>query len=540
MKTKISRRQCEMASDMPGQSTVNRKERKHKAPLRPKAVGRRKARFDNAVKSPEQKAMRIVRTRSSTVSSQYATTSEGSNPPSRDVNSNASQPRPLQLQKAIPTSGFERSTPITRRLRPRTRGSASSSASTEVDADREDNGDDDSVSADSSRHRRQSDSKSLRELRDRRAKREALRALQVDDLSSDDSVDQTCRHSASSRIGMYRRPRALTVQASSPSAAEMRKTSLRARSGSRSATTTRSRKNSTPALLDDAIDIDSPPAETTSSRTRSGKAFGDIQERSESSNDLDDDSMDGDDNDDSGWGPGKLRPPALLTGTDADLEGVTIASLLRLRRDQLVQMCEQRNLEVGGTKPQLASALVNWVSTWGCAGWRRTDELQRNERLDNMECTSTTSSQGTARPSSPIIMSAVLSHAHRRGEDTPVLQRKHIHAQDPVTPARSEEDKTRTPDNDLNLDLQELGLEDFTIRPEFLQKLDKIGSGGFKEFVTIRDCADLQCIRRQASRAQGRDIRVPRASQREYVVLACPEHVGADTRSGHSRAQALS
>lgn len=80
-------------------------------------------------------------------------------------------------------------------------------------------------------------------------------------------------------------------------------------------------------------------------------------------------------------------------------------------------------------------------------------------------------------------MSAVLSHVHRKGEETPVLLRKHIHAHDPATPARSEEDKVRTPDNDLNLDLQELGLEDFTIRPEYIQKLDKIGSGGFKEFV---------------------------------------------------------
>lgn len=103
-----------------------------------------------------------------------------------------------------------------------------------------------------------------------------------------------------------------------------------------------------------------------------------------------------------------------------------------------------------------------------------------------MECTSATSSQGTARPSSPIIISAVVSHGHRKGEATPVLQRKHIHAQDPMTPARSEEDKTRTPDNDLNLDLQELGLEDFTIKPEHLQKLDKIGSGGFKELVRVR------------------------------------------------------
>lgn len=107
--------------------------------------------------------------------------------------------------------------------------------------------------------------------------------------------------------------------------------------------------------------------------------------------------------------------------------------------------------------------------------------VQRDERLDNLESASTASSQGTARPTSRMVMNAVLSHNHRKGEDTPVLQRKHIHAEDPATPHRSDDDKPRTPDNDLNLDLQELGLEDFTIEPEFLQKMEKIGSGGFKE-----------------------------------------------------------
>ncbi|BEI83951.1 hypothetical protein CcaverHIS002_0405550 [Cutaneotrichosporon cavernicola] len=195
---------------------------------------------------------------------------------------------------------------------------------------------------------------------------------------------------------------------------------------------------------------------TRSRTTRSGRAFGDIQDRSESSNDVDDDSMDDDGSDEpEGW------------GADASLEGVTHASLMRLRRDQLVQLCEQRNLEVGGTKPQLATALITWV--------------QQDERLDNLESVSTTSSQDTARPSSPTIMPAVLTHCHRGVEDTPLLQRNRIHAENPATPHPSDRDKPRTPDNDLNLDLQELGLEDFTIKPEFLQKMEKIGSGGFKD-----------------------------------------------------------
>lgn len=43
-----------------------------------------------------------------------------------------------------------------------------------------------------------------------------------------------------------------------------------------------------------------------------------------------------------------------------------------------------------------------------------------------------------------------------------------------------EEEKKGT-EAELNLDLQELGLEDSVIKPSHLTKLEKIGSGGFKE-----------------------------------------------------------
>ncbi|BEI99508.1 hypothetical protein CcaverHIS631_0405510 [Cutaneotrichosporon cavernicola] len=352
-------------------STANREQRKPKATIRPKGPKRRevqKTRFDKAVKSPEQKLARVRRTRSSTVSSQYATTSDGSNNPSHETD--LRQPRHPPRR---PTTA--EGTPTIRRLRPRTRRNAGS--------------DDESVPAGSSRQLCQSDLTVTRETRDRRAKREAMRVMQAEDTNSSDEN------------------------------------------------------------ASDTADVC-----TRSRTTRSGRAFGDIQDRSESSNDVDDDSMDDDGSDEpEGW------------GADASLEGVTHASLMRLRRDQLVQLCEQRNLEVGGTKPQLATALITW----------------QDERLDNLESVSTTSSQDTARPSSPTIMPAVLTHCHRGVEDTPLLQRNRIHAENPATPHPSDRDKPRTPDNDLNLDLQELGLEDFTIKPEFLQKMEKIGSGGFKD-----------------------------------------------------------
>lgn len=129
---------------------------------------------------------------------------------------------------------------------------------------------------------------------------------------------------------------------------------------------------STPKLDQDSSMVDSPTlsvateTETTTPRpvhtTRSGKAFGAIQNRrlqllQEARNDPDMDDEDGSDEEDG--------QPEL----DIDLSEATMASLVRLLRDELVQMCEARGIEVGGTKPQLAKALLEWVSNFPlCSG----------------------------------------------------------------------------------------------------------------------------------------------------------------------------
>ena len=51
----------------------------------------------------------------------------------------------------------------------------------------------------------------------------------------------------------------------------------------------------------------------------------------------------------------------MADNTDLDLSDATISSLTRLLRDELVEMCEARGIEVGGTKPVLAKALLEWV-----------------------------------------------------------------------------------------------------------------------------------------------------------------------------------
>jgi hypothetical protein len=66
-----------------------------------------------------------------------------------------------------------------------------------------------------------------------------------------------------------------------------------------------------------------------------------------------------------------------------------------------------------------------------------------------------------------------------------------MHAQDPATPPLTSETARDTDDSrqsgngeaDLDLDLSELGLENSVITADQLVKMEKIGSGGFKEYV---------------------------------------------------------
>lgn len=77
-----------------------------------------------------------------------------------------------------------------------------------------------------------------------------------------------------------------------------------------------------------------------------------------------------------------------------------------------------------------------------------------------------------------------MRHCRRRGSSkgksiTPPVLRTHVHIDEPRTPPLSSAQRER--DEDLELDLESLGLEDREIPPERIVKLEKIGSGGFKD-----------------------------------------------------------
>ncbi|KAF7793233.1 hypothetical protein EIP86_004343 [Pleurotus ostreatoroseus] len=149
---------------------------------------------------------------------------------------------------------------------------------------------------------------------------------------------------------------------------------------------------------------------------------------------------------------------------DIDLTIATAKSLARLRRDDLVRLCEHREIEPTGTKPQLAEALLQW----------------RDRHCS--ETASSPSSTGTIRPPSTTrprnVRRCTRSHDHEK--TPPVLLRSgRVHQDEPRTPPLTEDNREAEPE--LEIDLESLGLEDREIPPEKLTKLEKIGSGGFKD-----------------------------------------------------------
>ena len=148
-----------------------------------------------------------------------------------------------------------------------------------------------------------------------------------------------------------------------------------------------------------------------------------------------------------------------------DLSVATAKTLVRMRRDALVRLCEARDLEPSGTKPQLAEALLQW----------------RDQHGNGF---SSPSSAGTVKASSKgsTKRRRRIKHHHSSSTNTtvPVLLRsEHAHTDEPRTPVPEKEKEKEN--EELELDLESLGLEDREIPPEKLTKLEKIGSGGFKD-----------------------------------------------------------
>jgi hypothetical protein len=114
-------------------------------------------------------------------------------------------------------------------------------------------------------------------------------------------------------------------------------------------------------------------------------------------------------------------------------------------------MCETREIDVSGTKAQLAKALLQW----------------RDQQSAEESCPSST---GTARPPETT-KPRVNGRKKSKSKDVTLVQH-------PATPPTSNDHDLEP---EMELDLESLGLHDREIPPDKITKLEKIGSGGFKD-----------------------------------------------------------
>ncbi|CAK5277318.1 unnamed protein product [Mycena citricolor] len=202
-------------------------------------------------------------------------------------------------------------------------------------------------------------------------------------------------------------------------------------------------------------------------KLRNGKIVGDDIEMANEDVEIEDDaveedtepSVEGEEEDEDGLegdeDEGEDGDDAMVE-VDVDLTIATSKTLVRLRRDRLVSLCQNRSLEAIGTKPQLAETLLQW--------------------RDRVTEASSPSSAGTVTGRPPDTVKG-----HRKGSQpgTPILFRsQRVHIDEPLTPVPVE---ASVGEPELELDLESLGLDDREIPPDKLQKLEKIGSGGFKD-----------------------------------------------------------
>lgn len=145
-----------------------------------------------------------------------------------------------------------------------------------------------------------------------------------------------------------------------------------------------------------------------------------------------------------------------------------------------MRLCEANDIETDGvrTKNQLAHALLQWrdsTAQFPSSPTERSVSSQGTERGDirTKRPLPNRHGGGGARSSALMPPPAI----------TPLLYRDQDnvhHADVPATPPISGKANERLQE-DVELDLESLGLTDKEIKPEKIQKLEKIGSGGFKD-----------------------------------------------------------
>jgi len=195
---------------------------------------------------------------------------------------------------------------------------------------------------------------------------------------------------------------------------------------------------------------------------------GEEEEEEEEDDDDDDDDVDYDEDE-----------------TLVDLSQATSKGLLRLKRDNLIRLCEEREIQAEGTKKDLVQNLLAWRDTNEPAS--PSSDVSQQSRPQSMA--SEEQAQEEEGPP-PTANSRVVSLA-RTADGTssrPIILDSTVTDQKPFaertaikTPMGPKTALQKKDDIGELLDLESLNLQDKEIQPEQLKKLELIGSGGFKD-----------------------------------------------------------
>ncbi|KAG8734088.1 hypothetical protein FRC11_012238 [Ceratobasidium sp. 423] len=209
--------------------------------------------------------------------------------------------------------------------------------------------------------------------------------------------------------------------------------------------------------------------------------------------------------------------PTQLEDDDIDLSQATDKSLLRLKRDALLRLCSSRSIPASGTKPQLVQALLGWrdkaEESTGAPSSSMSELSELDEPISPVSTLPISDASSELSEETVIISPAGSSRKGSKGKtrvpstkkpnkrrSTPVLERSsRVYVADqPNTPRALQQGSTNgisagnppgmplgvgsgLTKDELEIDLEELGLEDKEIPADKLVKLEKIGSGGFKD-----------------------------------------------------------
>ncbi|MBW0495066.1 hypothetical protein O181_034781 [Austropuccinia psidii MF-1] len=214
-----------------------------------------------------------------------------------------------------------------------------------------------------------------------------------------------------------------------------------------------------------------------------------------------------------------------------DLAQATSKGLLRLKRGNLVKLCEERELEAEGTKKDLVRNLLDWRDTNEddpLSPSSDASEILPDSSVMSDECPASLANHQSGQPLEGTCSRPILLHSgHNIKAENSVIK----------SPTGSKDATGTGPKKDdigELLDLESLNLQDKEIQADQLKRLEMIGSGGFKDVyrgIYRRVPVAIADIRGHLTEMDLKELRILRDLRHENIVRFIGVSVPEDTRN---------